>query len=188
MYKYTYTYINTYIIGHYVNDTVVYQSYIFNIVTSYRLALSQTKILIGDLVKTSGSSIVRVITKEDIDSREIQMKDIVIPMFGKNAIVYPDNDSGYFYSAILKREGILDATCSSDDFAFKISGTYRTIIQVAHDLTTTCISSYSQHRTAQEMRNKDESSSLDVTLNFRLPAGSYATSMISHFMANPTLL
>ena len=70
----------------YVN---AYQSYIFNIVMSYRLSMSRTSVLIGDVVKDNNTSKVRTVTEEDFHAKVFQMKDIVLPLFGKNIFTYP---------------------------------------------------------------------------------------------------
>lgn len=147
-----------------------YKSWIWNKVSSYRLARGGLRPLIGDLVlvrngsdkietdENTVKSTVKIITDADIAANNISAHSIVLPLFGPRC-EYPTNDSGDYYRHLIDKEGIADYINNTNSSYIR-KGAYRKVIQKLY---------------ADPIRVQESNGSVTATLTMCLPAGSYAT-------------
>ena len=129
-----------------------FQSYLFNRAASHRVeAGGKKEAMIGDLVLTedksraeggSGTSglkgkAVKVITKEDIQSGNYNIGDVVLPLAGTK-IQYPENSTGAYYDEVLGEFGVTKEDLKKlSDRDISLPGDYRRLLCIPSDTTFT---------------------------------------------------
>ena len=166
-----------------------FQSFIWNSVAVFRLACSR-EIICGDLIDDRSiksditSERIREVTEEDLLLHGKSIDDVVLPLFGRS-VKYPSNDSGRFYKTVLLAQGLIDSVQSESFttiFDVSMTGAYRYLRQKVVDLELTI------NHDGQTGITCSDDPAISLSMNFKLPAGSFATAMISELTSNSTFL
>lgn len=160
-----------------------YQSYLWNLMCSHRIAHFGLQPIPGDLiVDLYDSSVVNVITMKEISActeaeRKELMNRVILPLFGSRSL-YPSNAVGAYYRELLMSEGLpvsedagqVHATSAVVSSEYYPKGAYRTLLQTI------------SHASLCEV----EQDAIEV--KFRLKAGSYATAFLRELTCNHGML
>lgn len=140
-----------------------YQSHIWNKAVTFRIQQFGLEVMEGDLigtgklqddcaeegdsrdtslmqsdsfsrVSTMEQSEIIVVTNDDVISKRYSIEDVILPLPG-STIVLPTNSVAAFYEGLLEADGIsLMYFKDQAPQQFRMKGTYRRIVQSAHDL------------------------------------------------------
>ncbi|GMK54184.1 hypothetical protein CspeluHIS016_0107700 [Cutaneotrichosporon spelunceum] len=118
-----------------------YQSYIWNIVVSARIKMSNTSALPGDLVyadggddngddgdgnaKSAASRDVKVLTEEDVS--DYRLTDVIMPLPGWH-IEYPGGSLGKLYADMMAADGLDPHRMRREQREYSLPGSYRKIV------------------------------------------------------------
>ncbi|EQC40912.1 hypothetical protein SDRG_01977 [Saprolegnia diclina VS20] len=130
-----------------------FQSLLFNLLASYRVATYGANVVAGDLVLDAATNSVCIVASAD-DATRCDLNDVVLPLFGSHTTV-PTHAVGDYYKQVLSEHGI------SEHQAQQLKGAYRRVFCVPKDLHWT-----------QTTENAT------VTVSFQLPPGSFATMLL----------
>lgn len=163
-----------------------YQSLLWNTVAAHRARVS-CSVQLGDLVmKQNGIDSLHVLNQADVESGSYDIDKVVLPLFG-STVEYPSLSSinGRFYNRLLRQEGVY--AIDSSGGCVQPKGAYRRLIQRLERLDIDM-----EDMTTE--RGKDDSSPSSshghgsMSLSFDLPAGSFATTLISCLFYNECFL
>lgn len=145
---------------------IQYQSYIWNKMATERMLLFGTKVVAGDLVLLDGSDKVEIITDASLSTARID--DVVLPMPGYDSL-YPKNEVGRMYEALLKEENVRFEKDAPEEA--KAKGSYRRLLARAENLSF------------EFLPGDDEGGdSVNAKFLFDLPTGTYATMFFRELM------
>ncbi|KDO30985.1 hypothetical protein SPRG_04173 [Saprolegnia parasitica CBS 223.65] len=136
-----------------------FQSLLFNLVASHRVATYGANVVAGDLVLDPATKNVRVVASAD-DATCCDLNNVVLPLFGSHTTV-PTHAVGDYYKQVLDEHGI------SEDQAKQLKGAYRRVFCVPKDLHWT-----------------QDTEDATVTVSFQLPPGSFATMLLREVLKN----
>ena len=140
-----------------------YQSYLFNVMTTTRLALYGSHVVAGDLVHSSSTDGVSFVTDENREQYTIF--DVILPLPG-HGVEFPSNEVGQLYKQLLLREHVTFDKAGAPPESMP-KGSYRRILRRATNLSC---------------NRWEDASGVGVKLSFDLPAGSYATMFLRELL------
>ncbi|KAG7350430.1 tRNA pseudouridine synthase D [Nitzschia inconspicua] len=146
----------------YVN---AYQSYLWNLAASKRIALHGNQVALGDLYFESANddrSMVKVVHSTE-ELATVGISQVVLPLPGFN-VQYPENEVGSFYKEILDRDGIKFEKNEIPESTAK--GSYRHLLVFPKDM---CL---------EEIEGQKDY----AKISFQLPKGCYATMLLREMM------
>ncbi|OQR87799.1 pseudouridylate synthase [Achlya hypogyna] len=132
-----------------------FQSFVFNVVASYRVKTLGSAVVVGDLYDDPVTHAVRVVSATE-DCATLDLRHVVLPLFGSN-VMYPANNVGDYYQTVLAEHGISTTQVNN------LKGAYRTVFCHPDDLSWTF---------------GDDT----VALKFKLPPGAFATMLLREAM------
>jgi len=173
------------------------QSFVWNKLASYRVGLSQTELLVGDLVRAAKADKLDVTTVTEENKKNFKITDLVISLPGYDIecseMLVAERDR------ILKEMGLTFASFDGKVKDYRLSGSYRHLI-VKPDNTTAEVVKYasnedlllkSEKETLEGFNPPTENEPVDETkektktgiiINFALPTSAYATMALREFM------
>ncbi|XP_064473633.1 pseudouridylate synthase 7 homolog [Ornithodoros turicata] len=184
-----------------------YQSFVWNRVVSRRLQKFGLAVLEGDLILNQSECVPEEVMDKrkatpsvvsDISSCSIQ--EVVLPLPGYN-VNFPKNEIADWYKEILAEEGLTVESLKTKNKSYSLSGCYRHIVVVPHDMTWSevrystieepvVLSDYDilkGHNLPEGDENEDCSSKMrGLKIEFSLPPSSYATMAIRELTKSDT--
>jgi tRNA pseudouridine13 synthase len=178
------------------------QSLIWNQASSYRIeSMNSESVLVGDLVQTGeDSSMVKLVTEDDIANKRYTLQDVVIPLVGTKSQL-PANELGDLMKKLFKDVGVeLDMFKKVQDKDLAIYGDYRKLlvrpsdcdyeIKEYYDPLQPLMQNDLMKLNGEEIEiapMKDgEDLKLAMIVGFTLPSSSYATIALRELMKRPT--
>lgn len=183
-----------------------YQSFVWNRVVSRRLQKYGLAILEGDLVlprtdwvseeSTNKKKIPALVT----DTSSTSIQDVVLPLPGYN-VNFPKNEITEWYKEILAEDGLTIESLKTKNKSYSLSGCYRHIVVVPHDLTWSEVHYTSLEepvvlsdydiligKTLPEKNEDDdaETKMRGLKLEFSLPSCCYATMAVRELTKSDT--
>jgi len=131
-----------------------------------RIRLFGTKVVPGDLVLLDGSDEVEVVT-DATSLSTARIDDVVLPMPGYDSL-YPKNEVGRMYEALLKEENVRFEKDAPEEA--KVKGSYRRLLARAENLSFEIVPS------------DEKVDSVNAKFLFDLPTGTYATMFFRELM------
>ena len=176
------------------------QSYVWNHTASHRLQTMGHDVVEGDLVfDHATASVVRLITKEDVDSRRYTLGDIVLPVIGTTT-VDPSNSCGAFMHELLDKQQLSKQMFHNlNDRDLDVKGDYRKLLCHPTDVDFELLH-YSdplqplvqtdlmllQNLPVNTALNGENASLHAIRVGFTLPPSSYATIALRELLKRPT--
>lgn len=141
----------------------LYQSYVWNTVLTKRIKQFGLDLLEGDLVlienddsEGQNKTDVKVVTKEDIETKKYSIYDVVMPTPGFK-IFYPKNDILInFYNEVMKADNLNPSEMKKKNKNISLSGNYRKILEIPKNLSYTFL----KYRTDEELLSDSDDSLL----------------------------
>lgn len=212
-----------------------YQSWLWNRAAWHRLSAYNSgggEVMTGDLLLTGAvgdrAEAMTVVREEQLAEwspaeRRAKLAQVVLPLVGTK-MQYPSNESGVFYKALLRQEGLLitggtpeqpDEILDPAFSSFAPRGAYRTILVCIHVYSqrfvnvissntfclflskqsvqdaSVCTKRFSDPGTDVTVEGDSQDmidESVFLELQFKLPAGSYATSFLRQLLRNDNMI
>jgi tRNA pseudouridine13 synthase len=147
-----------------------YQSYVWNRAASHRIASFGLRVVVGDLVNLNpgregdvteashgnedkgprgddfqrvenlDNNLIHVVTAEDVAQNRFSFTDVILPLPGYD-VSLPRHATGEFFESLLREDGLgMDRFRDRVPPQFRTRGTYRRVIQRAHNFSWKVIS------------------------------------------------
>ncbi|XP_067682997.1 pseudouridylate synthase 7 homolog [Haliotis asinina] len=172
-----------------------YQSYVWNAITSRRLAEFGYKVKVGDMViphniswegrGMDDESKLQPIVVTDENQSEYSMQDLVLPLPGHD-VIYPSGKVGSWYRELMEKDGIDIDNMKQKNKDYSLPGDYRHLLVTPRDVTWDVVT-YNDFTVPLSqgdldiMFNKPQPKSVNegkfraLRLEFSLPSSTYAT-------------
>lgn len=200
--------------------THAYQSYIWNHIASKRREMG-IEVIEGDLVFTETEnpppneveiiedaeaeeeeptneveeskflSMVRPLTKEDVESGKFTIYDIVLPLPGHD-IKYPSNELQESYKELLTQDNLTSESLKNKHNVFSLTGAYRKVFIKPKNMSwkfmkysgqvDLILSDYSRMCGDQEPEDDENGDNLALIVDLTLPPSAYATMALRELM------
>jgi tRNA pseudouridine13 synthase len=160
-----------------------YQSVLWNAVAAHRARLGCT-VQVGDLVmEQTGIESVCAVMPADLESGSYGIDQVVLPLFG-STVKYPSlvSANGRFYDRLLRQEGIVDVSS-----CVQPKGAYRKVIQRLEGLDIK-MEGATIVDDSPPSPSHGTGNGVMMSLVFDLPAGSFATTLLSCLFHNERFL
>jgi tRNA(Glu) U13 pseudouridine synthase TruD len=140
--------------------------------------------------KSDPTSGIHVVTEEDIAFGRYSMRDVVLPLIGRDTL-YPFHPTGEYMRSLLQERNLLNHFESSHQNDLIQRGAYRRVIEYPDDFTYRLVNySHADDILQSSERNtlfpsetspetlQSEQTHLGLVIEFNLPPGSYATMLL----------
>lgn len=148
---------------------------------------------------------VHVVTEEDLAVSRYSIRDVILPLIGKN-VTLPEHQTGEFIKSLLLEKGLSLETINrveKSGVKSRVRGHYRRVIEFPAEFTYRLVNYTDPNETIQqteintlnlqpqegsvkESSNPSEATRLGLVIEFNLSAGSYATMLLRELMKEAT--